>query len=117
MQEGRSIIIDSGLSNERIRREMIQNVKNLKIVHVYCPLFVAIYRDTMRSIKGHNHEGGPYLHLKALCDFINPFKKEKFPQPCITYTFDYPECADLHVSTFFKNPEKVAREICLSLKL
>lgn len=117
MQEGRSLIIDAGLSNERIRREMIQNIKNLKVVHVYCPLFVAIYRDTMRSLKGHNHERGRYLHLRAIYDLVNPFKREKFPQPGITYPFEYPYCAHFHVNTFLRKPEIVAREICTNLGL
>src|SRR3989338_410051 len=116
LDEGLSLIIDSGLSNENIRKKFLISVGSLKIVHLYCPLFVAIYRDTFRSIRGEKHERGSYLHMKAIFSLVNPFQK-KFDQPGITYPFDYPECAHLHVNTFFKSPDEISREICQKLRI
>jgi predicted kinase len=117
LEEGHSLVIDSGLSKESIRVELKRTIKVLQIVHVHCPLFVSIVRDTWRSWCGQRHERGRYLHLRALISLMNPFEKEKFPQPGITCPFDYPACADLHVNTFFKTPGRVAEEILIGLGL
>ena len=90
LRQGYSLIIDSGLSVESIRKKLKTSIPQMKICHVYCPLVVAILRDTKRSILHKEHERGNYLHLRALFDLVNPLKKEKFPQPGITYKFEYP---------------------------
>jgi adenylylsulfate kinase len=109
--EGFTLVIDSGLSVEAIRTMLKAEVPNLKIIHVTCPLVVSICRDTWRSLSGVKHERGTFLYLRAIRDFFNPFKKEKFPQPGITYPFEYPQCADVHVHSFFSSPLNSARNI------
>lgn len=116
LQKGVLLIIDSGLSNEKIRKNIKNSIKELKIVHLYCPVITAVYRDTKRSFLRKPHERGWFLHLHAIVDLMNPFKKNKFPQPGITYPFEYPECADVHVSTFLKSPHNVAKEILIKLQ-
>lgn len=115
LNEGYSLVIDSGLSKESIRKQLIESMENLRVVHIYCPLVVAIYRDTVRSLSGNHHERGSFLHLHALADLVNPFKKEKFDQPGITYPFEYPTCVHAHVNTFWKKPARVAEEIVKKL--
>jgi adenylylsulfate kinase-like enzyme len=111
------LVIDSGLSVESIRRELRLKISQLRIVHVHCPLIVAVWRDTKRSMLGRKHERGRYLHLHAIIDRINPFKAQKFPQPGITYSFEFPASADLHINTFLKSPLLVAREIVNGLRI
>jgi len=111
LQEGYNLIIDSGLSVEKIRLQIKNTIPEIRICHIYCPLLVSIYRDTKRSLFNEKHERGNYLHLRALLSYVNLFQKEKFPQPGITYLFEYPYCADLHINTFLKRPEKAAKEI------
>jgi len=111
IRTGEFLIIDSGLSVENIRKALKRRIPDLKIVHIYCPLWVAVLRDTLRSFRMSGHERGRFLHLRAILDRLNPLKKEKFGQPGITYPFEYPECADLHVNTFQKQPRRVAQEI------
>lgn len=115
--EGFTLVIDSGLSVEAIRTMLKEKVPNLKIIHVTCPLIVSICRDTWRSLSGLKHERGTFLYLRAIWDFLNPFKKEKFPQPGITYPFEYPYCADMHVHSFFSSPRNSARCIVKHLDL
>jgi adenylylsulfate kinase-like enzyme len=117
MYAGRSLVIDSGLSLERIRCELKQSIPQMRICHIHCPILVAIMRDSMRSFFAHDHERGRWLHLRALRDRLNPFKKDKFPQPGITSPFEFPESADLHVNTFFQTPEATAAEIIKKLGL
>lgn len=117
LQLGKSLVIDSGLSVESIRRRLKETIASLRIVHLYCPLPVAVYRDTKRSLRGQRHERGSYLHLRALISLLNPFQDKKFPQPGVTYPFEPPECADCHVSTFLKHPSAVAEEIVRGLGL
>ncbi len=112
-----TLVIDSGLSNERIRQQLKQSLRELRVVHIHCPLLVAVYRDTIRSILQQSHERGRFLHLQAIASLLNPFAKEKFPQPGITYPFEYPHCADAHVNTFRKKPRSVALEIMEKLQL
>jgi len=110
---GGSLIIDGGLSSERIRQQLKKEVAGLWIVHLYCPLWLAIVRDTKRSLARTPHERGWYLHLCALRDLLNPFLSpaDRFPQPANTYPFEYPASADLHISTFCRQPTAVADEI------
>jgi adenylylsulfate kinase-like enzyme len=115
--EGFTLVIDSGLSVESIRAMLKAKVPNLKIIHVTCPLIVSICRDTWRSLSGVKHERGSFLYLRAIRDFLNPFKKDKFPQPGITYSFEYPHCADVHVHSFFSSPLNSARNIIKQLDL
>ena len=115
--EGFTLVIDSGLSVEVIRTMLKAKVPNLKIIHVICPLLVSICRDTWRSLSGVKHERGSFLYLRAICDLLNPFKKDKFPQPGITYPFEYPHCADVHVHSFFSSPLNSARYIIKQLDL
>lgn len=117
LQQGISLVIDSGLSIERIRRDLKEMVPRLKICHIHCPLVIAIMRDTKRSFSAQQHERGRWLHLRALRDFVNPLKKDKFPQPGVTSPFQFPECADLHVNTFLRTPESAANEIIERLQL
>lgn len=117
LSSGRPLIVDSGLSNERIRVQMKRSVPGLRIVYLACPLFVAIIRDTKRSLFRVPHERGRFLHLHALLDLVNPWRSEKFPQPGITYAFDQPKCADLRVSTLFREPRQIADEIIMGLGL
>jgi predicted kinase len=117
LRKGYSLVIDSGLSKESIRVELKCAIQSLRIVHLHCPLVVAVLRDTWRSWCGSAHERGRYLHLRALASLLNPFEPRKFPQPGITYAFEYPACADLHVSTLFKRPERVAEEVVKDLGL
>ena len=117
MGEGFTLVIDSGLSVEAIRTMLKAKVPNLKIIHVTCPLIVSICRDTWRSLSGVKHERGTYLYLRAIRDLCNPFKKEKFPQPGITYPFEYPYCADVRVHSFFNSPLNSARLIIKQLDL
>jgi adenylylsulfate kinase-like enzyme len=106
-----AVIIDSGLSVERIRCQLKKQVPGLFLVHLTCPLWVAVARDTMRSLQGKRHERGEFLHLRAIVDRLNIFKREKFPQPGITYPFEHPACADLTVSTYREGPSQVAQQI------
>jgi len=115
--EGFTLVIDSGLSVEAIRTMLKEKVPNLKIIHVTCPLIVSICRDTWRSLSGVKHERGTFLYLRAIRDFLNPFKKEKFPQPGITYPFEYPYCADVQVNSFFSSPLNSARFIIKQLDM
>ena len=115
--EGFTLVIDSGLSVEAIRTGLKMKIPQLKIIHVTCPLLVSICRDTWRSFSGVKHERGSFLYLRAIRDFFNPFKKEKFPQPGITYSFEYPHCADLHVYSFFSSPLNSAQYIIKQLDL
>ena len=117
LEEGFTLVIDSGLSLEAIRTMLKETVPHLKIIHVTCPLLVSICRDTWRSLCGVKHERGSFLYLRAIRDFLNPFKKEKFPQPGITYPFEYPHCADVHVHSFFSSPLNSARYIIKQLDL
>jgi adenylylsulfate kinase-like enzyme len=115
--EGFTLVIDSGLSVEAIRAMLKEKVPHLKIIHVTCPLIVSICRDTWRSLSGAKHERGTFLYLRAIRDIMNPFKKDKFPQPGITYPFEYPYCADVHVHSFFSSPLNSARLIIKQLDL
>lgn len=117
LNEGYNLIIDSGLSVEKIRLQIKNTIPEIRICHIYCPLFIAIYRDTKRSLLNEKHERGSYLHLRALFSYVNPLQKEKFPQPGITYRFEYPYCADLHINSFLRRPEKIAREILDKLEI
>ncbi|MCX5903525.1 MAG: adenylyl-sulfate kinase [Proteobacteria bacterium] len=117
LEEGFTLVIDSGLSVEAIRTMLKETVPHLKIIHVTCPLLVSICRDTWRSLSGVKHERGSFLYLRAIRDLLNPFKKEKFPQPGITYPFEYPHCADVHVHSFFSSPLNSARYIIKQLDL
>ncbi len=115
IEERNALVIDSGLSVDSIRVTLKEFIPNLKLVHITCPLGIAVWRDTKRSFRemlsGKKHERGSFLHLRAIRDYLNPFQKEKFPQPGITYLFEPPSCADLRINTFFKKPEKAAEEI------
>ena len=111
LSDGFTLVIDSGLSVEVIRTMLKEKVPGLKIIHVTCPLVVSICRDTWRSLIGTRHERGSYLYLRAIRDLLNPFKKDKFPQPGITYPFEYPHCADVTVHSFFSSPLNSARNI------
>ena len=111
VNQGRFLVIDSGLSMEAIRRDLKQNIPGLRIIHIQCPLWLAIMRDTVRSLRRASHPRGRFLHLRALNDLLNPFRRDKFFQPGITDPFEYPACADGHVSTFRKHPIRVAQEI------
>ncbi len=117
LKEGLTLIIDCGLTNESIRRQLKSSIPTMKICHVYCPLIVAMYRETKRSIIKEKHENGHYLYLRALLSLLNRGKSEKIAIPPITHKFDYPECADLHISSFLKSPEKIANKIIEDLKL
>jgi adenylylsulfate kinase-like enzyme len=48
---GGSLIVDAGLSSERIRLQIKSTIPNLRIVHIYCPLWLAVARDTKRSLR------------------------------------------------------------------
>jgi adenylylsulfate kinase-like enzyme len=111
LADGITLVIDSGLSNETIRRQLKQAIPRLSIIHVTCPLPLAVYRDTKRSLCGVRHERGQFLHLRAIIDVLLFWKKEKFPQPGITYPFEYPTCAELHINTWRTRPETAAHEI------
>jgi adenylylsulfate kinase-like enzyme len=117
LADGFTLVIDSGLSVEAIRLWLKQAVPKIKIVHVSCPLLVSVCRDTWRSLSGVKHERGRYLYLRAIRDYLNPFKKNKFPQPGITYPFEYPHCADVVVHSFFSSPRNSARYIIKHLDL
>ena len=117
LSEGFTLVIDSGLSVEAIRTSLKNKISQLKIIHVTCPLLVSVCRDTWRSLKNVKHERGSFLYLRAIRDLFNPFKKDKFPQPGITYPFEYPHCADLHVHSFFSSPLHSARYIIKQLDL
>jgi adenylylsulfate kinase-like enzyme len=117
LSEGFTLVIDSGLSVEAIRTSLKNKIPQLKIIHVTCPLLVSVCRDTWRSLKNVKHERGSFLYLRAIRDFFNPFKKDKFPQPGITYPFEYPHCADVHVHSFFSSPLHSARYIIKQLDL
>jgi adenylylsulfate kinase-like enzyme len=117
LEEGYTLVIDSGLSLEALRTMLKETVPRLKIIHVTCPLLVSICRDTWRSLSGVKHERGSFLYLRAIRDLLNPFKKDKFPQPGITYPFEYPHCADVHVHSFFSSPLNSARYIIKQLDL
>ena len=117
LNQGHTLVVDSGLSVERIREYLKATLPSLKICHVHCPLPIAIWRDTQRSLLNESHERGKFLHLRAMRDLLNPFRKEKFPQPGITYPFEEPRCADIHINTFFKSPLKAAHEILEKLNL
>ena len=117
LNEGFSLIIDSGLSVEAIRTMLKDKIPQLRIIHVACPLFVSIWRDTWRSLLGRQHERGSFLYVRAIGDLFNPFKKDKFPQPGVTYPFEYPLCADVHVYTFLNSPSSAAKEIVQKLDL
>ncbi len=117
LAEGFSLVIDSGLSVEAIRTMLKEQIPQLRIIHVTCPLLIAVWRDTWRSLRGVNHERGSFLYLRALCDLMNPFKKHKFPQPGITYPFEYPYCADVQINTVFHTPDTAAQDIIRQLDL
>jgi adenylylsulfate kinase-like enzyme len=117
LHDGHSLVIDSGLSIERIRRQLKEAIPGLKVCHIYCPLVVAFWRDTKRSVIGKKHERGRWLHLRALSDLLNPFKQDKFAQPGVTSPFEFPECADVHINTFLKTPECAANEIIEKLQV
>ncbi|MBL8178939.1 MAG: AAA family ATPase [Bryobacterales bacterium] len=110
-EAGEIPIVDCGLTAEKIRVELKASIPGLRIVHLYCPLALAVWRDTKRSILG-THERGRFLHLRALFDRLTPWKpsSEWFPQPGITYAFEYPHCADVHINTRGKTPQWVAGE-------
>ena len=114
LKQGTSLIIDAGLSVESLRQEIKLRVPGIRIVHVSCPLWLAILRDTRRSLRLHyRHERGRFLHLRALLDLVNPFKNSqtRFPQPGITYPFEYPACASLHISSFRSDSHSIAVRI------
>ncbi len=117
LSDGFSLVIDSGLSVESIRCMLKEKIPQLKIIHVTCPLVVSIWRDTWRSLLGRTHERGSFLYLRAIIDLLNPFKKHKVPQPGITYLFEYPRCADVHVHTFLNNPANAAKDSMIKLDL
>jgi hypothetical protein len=94
-----------------------ETIPQLRIIHVTCPLLVAVWRDTWRSLRRVRHERGSFLYLRALGDALNPFKKYKFPQPGITYPFEYPYCADVHVHTVLNTPLTAAQYIIKQLDL
>lgn len=110
-------VVDCGTSSERLRCELRDALGGAFVVHLTCPLPVAILRDTLRSLARKPHARGKFLYLHALLDLINPFKAEKFPQPGITYHFEDPACADVQIRTLFKKPEVTAVEIVESLKV
>ncbi len=117
LAEGFSLVIDSGLSVESIRTMLKEEIPQLRIIYVTCPLLVAVWRDTWRSLLGVRHERGSFLYLRALRDAMNPFKKHKFPQPGITYPFEYPYCADVTVHTVLNTPLTAAQHIIKQLDL
>jgi adenylylsulfate kinase-like enzyme len=117
LAEGFTLVIDSGMSVEAIRIMLKETIPQLRIIHVSCPLLVAVWRDTWRSLLRVRHERGSYLYLRALRDALNPFKKHKFPQPGITYPFEYPYCADVHVHTVLNTPLTAAHYIIQQLDL
>jgi hypothetical protein len=77
-----------------------------------CRFFVQPTRTTSTP-----HERGWFLHLRALSDLLNPFirPEDRFPQPAITYPFDFPSCADLHVSSFRHDPASMVETIVQQL--
>jgi predicted kinase len=120
LAQGKSLVIDCGLSKESIRRQLKSQIPALRIVHLHCPLPIAIYRDCMRSLWGGKHERGPFLHLRAVwCKLLgrSPGHRKFFPQPGITYQFESPDCADAHINTWGKTPQCIAQEIFDALKL
>lgn len=117
LKKGFTLIIDCGLTRERVRKQLKLAIPQLKIFHIYCPLIVSMIRETKRSIFGEKHENGRYLYLRALFSMLNPSKKEKLAIPPFTHKFEYPECADLHISSFLKSPEKAANEIIEKLNI
>ena len=117
LAEGFTLVIDSGLSVESIRTMLKETIPQLRIIHVTCPLLVAVWRDTWRSLLRVRHERGSFLYLRALGDALNPFKKRKFPQPGITYPFEYPYCADVNVHTVLNTPLTAAQYIIKQLDL
>lgn len=113
---GETIVVDCGLTAEAIRLQLKESIPGLRIVHLHCPLALAVYRDTKRSLFG-THERGRFLHIRALLDRFHPWKPSHqwFPQPGITYAFEYPQCADLHINTIWLSPRAVAKRIVKQL--
>jgi hypothetical protein len=113
---GRPLIIDCGLTSERIRLYLKTELPGLKIVHLFCPVWLSIWRDTARSLAGAPHARGHFLYLHALADLALR-RRNPFPQPGITYEFQYPHCADAHINTYRRAPAQVAEEIQVLLKI
>ncbi len=117
LSKGFTLIIDCGLTTESVRKQLKSSVPQMKICHIYCPLIIAMIRETKRSILREKHEHGHYLYLRALLSLFSPLKKEKLAVPPFTHKFDYPACADLHISSFLKSPDKIAEEIAEKLNV
>ena len=118
LNQGFNLVIDCGLSKEKIRKQLKSEITQLKICHVYCPLLVCILRETNRSIFEGRHENGNYLYLRAIASRLFKIKKEKSVViPPFTHTFDYPRCADIRVSSFLNSPDKIANYIINELKI
>ena len=117
MYTGETLVLDVGGSYERFRKNLKKAVPELKIIHLHCPLLVAFWRETKRSCRLTPHGRGRFLYLRAIATKYNPFIKEKFPQPGVTYPFEYPACADVHINTFLTTPQRIAQEIVNLLRL
>lgn len=117
MAQYQYFVVDCGTSSERLRRDLRDALGGAVVVYLTCPLPIAILRDTLRSIAGKPHARGRFLYLHALVDWVNPFKRDKFPQPAITYPFEVPEFADLRISTLLRRPEDTAQKIIEHLDL
>jgi len=114
---GKSVVVDACISIESIRLDLKRRLPAMRLIHIDCPMWLAILRETERSLCGCRHERGHYLYLHAILDLANPFHNEKFSQAGISYPFEYPQCADVHVSSRRKSPTAVAWEIVRSLRI
>ncbi|MBI2971080.1 MAG: adenylyl-sulfate kinase [Candidatus Aenigmarchaeota archaeon] len=99
-------VIDSGISVEKNRR-WIRDETGTKIIHVHAPLPVCVVRETRRSLR-EKGDRARFLYLRAYASLLMP---RRYPQPGVTYPFEYPSCADLHVDSFRYNPEERAHRI------
>ncbi len=95
--ERENLIIDCGISVEKNRRWIKDEIPDTLIVHLYAPLYVCIWREMQRSLRGESGRGS-FLYMKAYLSLANPFSKP-YPQPGVTYEFEYPHCADVHIDS------------------
>lgn len=107
---GGSIIVDTGTSAEWLRRWVKQELPNAILVHLYCDLATQLFREVKRSLSGDAHVRENWILFKAYRDLLLD-KKEKFPQPGVTYPFEFPFSADLHINTFWHSTDETVDTI------
>lgn len=73
IKQGEVLIIDTGARDD-FTREPLVAIPSMHYVYLHCPLWVAIARETKRSITGENRDlqGAHFLYLQAVLSYLLP---------------------------------------------